>query len=531
MFFNTAGPGKVDKHYLVDPLRRIDSDEILKLIQQKRYFVLHAPRQTGKTTSLLALVKSINEGGEYACVYVNVENAQTARNDVAEAMLAITVKLGSKIEEYLGDTSGIALAKDLVETVGGNFALESMLENYCKTLSKPLVLFIDEIDSLIGDSLISVLRQLRSGYASRPDRFPISVILCGVRDIRDYRIHQSNGEIITGGSCFNVKAKSLRLGDFSIEEIRELYEQHTQATGQIFEEAVYPKVWDLTLGQPWLVNALANRATEEIEDRHLPITLECIEKVAYDLILACETHLDQLADKLSEPRVQKVIAPMLAGDVWEVNGERAPLKDDIQYVIDLGLIRRENGKVIIANAIYREVIPRELTTLNVDNMTEVKTAIWYLSPDGKIEINRLLKEFQLFFQVNIGVIKGFKEAEFQLILQAFLQRVINGGGLVEREYALGNRRVDLLIRYPSSAPGSTQQRIAIELKTITDTSHASIDTVLKSGLEQTYEYALLSKADSAHLIICDQRNGKTWDEKIYDRIDVYQGREIHVWGV
>ncbi|MDR2174942.1 MAG: hypothetical protein LBO82_03280 [Synergistaceae bacterium] len=62
-FFNTAGPGKENKHYIVDPLRRVGYDEIPNLIRQERYFVLYAPRQTGKTTSLLAMVGQINGEG------------------------------------------------------------------------------------------------------------------------------------------------------------------------------------------------------------------------------------------------------------------------------------------------------------------------------------------------------------------------------------------------------------------------------------------------------------------------------------
>ena len=170
----------------------------------------------------------------------------------------------------------------------GNDMLNAALELLSQSLDKPLVLFIDEIDALIGDTLVSVLRQLRSGYESRPEAFPISVVLCGVRDVRDYRIHTSKGDIITGGSCFNIKTESLRLWDFSQEEIRELYEQHTQATGQIFEEDVYPVVWDLTNGQQWLVNALARKVTwkmPEGRDRSEPITVETIEEAANQLIL------------------------------------------------------------------------------------------------------------------------------------------------------------------------------------------------------------------------------------------------------
>ena len=138
-------------------------------------------------------------------------------------------------------------------------SLGGLLTAWAANSDRPLVLLFDEVDTLVGDTLISVLRQVRSGYTDRPAGFPQSIVLCGVRDIRDYRIHGTK-EIITGGSAFNIKAESLRLGDFTRADVEKLYAQHTEETGQRFEPAVIDLVWDLTQGQPWLVNALARRA-------------------------------------------------------------------------------------------------------------------------------------------------------------------------------------------------------------------------------------------------------------------------------
>lgn len=88
-FFNTTGPIKKEKHYNIDPLGRIDIDEILSLLEQEKYFVLHAPRQTGKTSYLLALMEYLNRQGQYKCLYVNIENAQAARENVKEGMREI----------------------------------------------------------------------------------------------------------------------------------------------------------------------------------------------------------------------------------------------------------------------------------------------------------------------------------------------------------------------------------------------------------------------------------------------------------
>ena len=103
-----------------------------------------------------------------------------------------------------------------------------MLARWAEADAKPLVLLIDEIDALIGDTLLSVLRQLRAGYDQRPDGFPHSIILCGLRDVRDYRIHSSaENRLVLGGSAFNIKSESLRLGDFTEQETRGLTAQHT----------------------------------------------------------------------------------------------------------------------------------------------------------------------------------------------------------------------------------------------------------------------------------------------------------------
>jgi hypothetical protein len=363
------------------------------------------------------------------------------------------------------------------------------------------------------------------------------VILCGVRDVRDYHIHTSKGDIVTGGSCFNIKAKSLRLGNFSQADIRELYEQHTVATGQVFEEDVYPKVWSLTHGQPWLVNALAYQATFEMKenrDRSRPITLDIIEEAAEQLILERATHLDQLTDKLREERVRRVIAPMIAGEDWPE--EMKPNPDDVQYVIDLGLIRQEDKSLVISNDIYREVIPRDLTYITQLNMTSRPEQPWYVDANGKLNISKLLTEFQRFFRENAeSWLERFdyKEAGFQLLLQAFLQRIVNGGGLIGREYALGSGRVDLLVRWRVKTPDPAvrlEQRFVLELKTIRKKTR-SPGRVLPEGLEQTARYAERSEAEEAHLIICDERPGRSWDEKIYERTERCGDREIHVWGV
>jgi len=525
-FFNTAGPVNPSKNYCLNPLKRLDLENLLSLIEQEKYFVLHAPRQTGKTSCMLALRDYLNARQDYRCVYVNVEIAQSARENVAEAMKAIIgqcIRQGSYIFKNLELEKE---AHDKYQMWGTYEALNQLLSLWSNRIGYPLVLLIDEIDALIGDTLISVLRQLRTGYADRPSNFPQSIILCGVRDVRDYRIHSSNTkEIITGGSAFNIKARSLRLGNFTINEIAELYAEHTKETGQIFTEEALKIAWELTRGQPWLVNALGYEVCFEFKsgrDRSKAITGELIKEAKEALILRRETHLDQLVDKLKEPRVRKVIEPILTGQgVRDLEND-----DDIQYVLDLGLLARINGKLEIANAIYREIIPRQLTYLHqIDFESEQKTT-WYVRADGKLDDNKLIAAFQEFFRENSEHwLKNisYAEAAPQLLMQAFLQRIVNGGGMIEREYGLGRGRTDLMIiwKYPHGV-----QKIVIELKVL----YKSLEKTIKDGLAQTWEYLDRMEQGSGHLVIFD-RSECPWEQKIYRKEEFFNGKFITIWGM
>ena len=176
-------------------------------------------------------------------------------------MRPILSQMAREAEYILGDHTLKEMWRNTLEEVGPHDALQEVLTLWASADDRPLVLLIDEIDALIGDSLLSVLRQLRAGYPQRPQRFPQSVILCGVRDVRDYRIQStSENALVAGGSAFNIRAESLRLGDFTLDDVQELLAQHTEETGQVFAENAQSKIWELTQGQPWLVNALAYEA-------------------------------------------------------------------------------------------------------------------------------------------------------------------------------------------------------------------------------------------------------------------------------
>jgi hypothetical protein len=469
------------------------------LVDQMGYFVVHAPRQTGKTTTLRALAEELTADGEYTALHFSCELGEALGDDIGGAQRGVLQEIRSRAR--------IALPLDLrpppwPEVPDANLLKEG-LEAWARACPRPLVLFFDEIDALRGQSLISVLRQLRAGFSERPEGFPASVALCGLRDVRDYKAASGGDPNRLGtASPFNIKLKSLRLGDFTPAEVRDLYAQHTADTGQVFSPDAVARAVELTAGQPWLVNALAQEIVEEFRvPASEPITVEHVEEAKERLTLARATHLDSLAAKLVEPRVRRVLEPVLAGTLPDLD----PYDDDLQYACDLGLVAPQLP-VRVANPIYHEVIVRVLAA-NVEAKV-VADPRSFVRGDGRFDMDLLLAEFASFWREHSEILtRGvvYHEVAPQLVLMGFLQRLVNGGGHVDREYGVGRGRIDLLVRWPylDAAGKQRWQREAVELKVW---RKGEIDPLAK-GLTQLDGYLDRLGLDTGTLVLFDRRPG------------------------
>ncbi|NET39763.1 MAG: ATP-binding protein [Cyanothece sp. SIO1E1] len=373
-WFNTAGPCQPDIHYMLPPTMRFPGLE--RLIEQRGYFVIHAPRQTGKTTAMLALAQELTASGRYAAILVSAEVGQPFNHDPGKAELAIldAWKWAAQID----------LPADLQPppwptTVAGR-QIGAALQAWATACPRPLVVFIDEIDALMDDALITMLRQLRDGYPRRPQNFPHSLALIGLRDVRDYKVAAGGSTRLQTASPFNIKVKSLTLRNFNLVEVIKLYEQHTEETGQTFTPEAMQTAFELTQGQPWLVNALAKEIVEEIlPNSQQPIEVAHIHQAKEVLIQRQDTHLDSLAERLREDRVRAIIEPMLAGQSLEIIPD-----EDLQYLLDLGLCRlADGGGLVIANPIYREVLPRVLARVPQASLPKISPS--WLKPDGQLD--------------------------------------------------------------------------------------------------------------------------------------------------
>jgi hypothetical protein len=469
--------------------------EARPLVEGWRYFVVHAPRQTGKTTILRGLARQLTATGKYAAIWFSCESGEAAEDDYGAAEQQVLAAI--RREARVARLPAQFMPPDKWPDAPPGSRLSEALEAWSVSCPVPLALFFDEIDALRGQSLISVLRQLRAGFPSRAQAFPAAVILCGLRDVRDYKAAAGGDPGRLGSaSPFNIKVESLRVGDFTAEEVAALYQQHTAETGQEFAPGAVKRVFDLTQGQPWLVNALAYEIINKMRIvPSEPVTGDHVETAKERLILARATHLDSLVSKLNEPRVRRVIEPLIAGTLPVLD---EVFSDDVGYVRDLGLIAVDSP-VRIANPIYREVIVRVLGS-GLEEIITVRPDRFVL-PDGRVDLPEILRAFANFWTEHEEILDGipYREVSMQLVFMTFLTRIVNGGGTVDREYGVGRGRIDLLVRRPYG--DGLVQREAIELKVW----HPRKADPLKDGLAQLDKYLDRFKLDTGTLVIFDRR--------------------------
>ncbi|MFR0359550.1 ATP-binding protein [Streptomyces sediminimaris] len=348
-YFNTAGPCLPTRHYMLSAQERLP--QAREIVDQGQYFVVHAPRQTGKTTVLAAMARDLTASGRYAALRFSCEMAEAADQDIERAELLVLSAIRQSAEAA-GLPDELAPPSPWPDDAPGARLKRGLME-WTRSCPRPLVLVFDEIDALQGQSLRSVLRQMRDGYTDVRDQFPHALALCGLRDVRDYKA-ASGGDAgrLGTSSPFNIKVASLRLGDFTEAEVAELYGQHTTETGQEFTlDAVRRAFW-CTQGQPWLVNALAYEITSRMRvPLSEPVTAEHVDEAKERLILARATHLDSLAARLGEDRVRRIVQPLIAGELLLPTDT---YDDDLAYVRDLGLVAPD-APVRVANPIYKEV--------------------------------------------------------------------------------------------------------------------------------------------------------------------------------
>jgi hypothetical protein len=240
-----------------------------------------------------------------------------------------------------------------------------------------------------------------------------------------------------------------------------------------------------------------------------------VDNAAEILIQRRDVHLDQLVDKLTEPRVAKIIEAILTGEDFGASQDDIEVNEAQQYTIDLGLVRIGTYGLEIANPIYREIIPRELTAYR-QNMLGIKPQ-WYVKPSGKLDIDKVLDAYVAFYKEHSELItnrRTYTEAAHHLLFMAWLQRIVNSGGHISREYAAGLGRLDLCIEFAG-------ERFAMELK-------RRSKTVLTEDKKQLADYLNRLSLPNGWLIIFHRGKVSDWDAVGKREFVTEAGKQIEV---
>jgi hypothetical protein len=242
------------------------------------------------------------------------------------------------------------------------------------------------------------------------------------------------------------------------------------------------------------------------EDSRETVSIDHIRQAREQMILARETHLDALAYRLEDPRIRKVMETLMTGEPDTALAEG----DAFRLCLDLGLVSITRGTPGVANPIYREVLARQMT---YSTQLAIPEPEWeWEKADGSLDMDALMAEFQQFWRENSETWEGkseYTEAFPHLLLMAFLQRVLNGGGRIEREYAAGRGRMDLYVEYQSG-------KYIIEVKLIHEKQNP--DQIRSRGLEQIAKYRASRAPDApAYLVIFDRRakaKRQSWEKRL-----------------
>jgi predicted AAA+ superfamily ATPase len=535
-YFNIAGPNRELDNFSLDPLKRIEYQSIETLIARGQNFSVCSSRQSGKTTFLLALKKRLNREGRYRCLYCNVEAAQVAGNDTERGIKLVLNRLAQEVEFEFQDFWPYQNFAPILEHTGADGALVALFERWLykeQPAKPPIVLLLDGIDLLRGGTLVSVLRQLRTGQISSPRLFPQSVVLSGVRDVRDSDIDIGGDEILRGRSGSDIRERSIVLSNFTQNEVKELCEQYAAESKQTFQEYAYSRLFALTGGRPWLVNALLCEALYEMgfgRDVSRPISFGMIDAAKDHFIARQEIYMNQLAVKLSPPSVRETLFPILVGGGWK----KKPLQEDLDYLEDLELIQRSATGWGIPNAIYRELIPKVMGMSLKDELVHIVDRNQFLKPDKRLDFQNIVYAFQRLYCDHFlewGRRYDLEGVLAQILLQTFLHYVLGDRGRMECDYALSTGRVDISVGWGYTLENGErrEERFVVEIALFDITK--SHEAVVRSGVAQVVSYAKPRQAHEVYLIILDEDDSKTWYDRLFQEEHTHDGMLVHVYGL
>ncbi len=499
--FWTQGPVNAQEHYVVS--RSNEIADFIKRVEEGRYVVLFAPRQTGKTTffrdALAALTK---QAMDYFPIQLNFDVYKN---------LDLTTFYGHLYEQMLeeieavfqrrGDVPSKALHQFLQDTTLTNhLSMMSFFKRFARFLDaehdgQQVVIVIDEFDGIPPAALSDFLHTLRHIYISGKPRCPHSVGIIGVKSIAQLNYDRSI-------SPFNIQDE-FHLPNFTREQVQELLEQYTGEVGQPFASEVIAAIQGQTAGQPVLVNRFAQILTEELDiPKTETITMLHFSKAHAQLLEEDNVNFTHLTTNIRrDPRFESVLMRIMARD----EGIDFNMDDDIiSELATYGVIKKSaDGMCEILNPIYLYRIVRtfkpivnglEDQYLPRDGDEEFPN---YILPTGYIQMAALLDNFRDFiaragFRI-LQVPDTPQESVGRHLLFAYLDQFVKSiGGFMHVEVQTGRGRMDIIITH-------NQRKYIVETKVWRGESR------YQAGKKQLAVYLRTEDVTEGYYIVFDHR--------------------------
>jgi AAA-like domain len=427
--FNTSGPNIRAQHYTLERGTLINKG--VSFVRKNRYFTIWAPRQTGKSTSFRLMAEQLEKEGYKVC-HINFENYRN--HDVSDFL--------THFRRYLFENWGISFEG---LSIAGIFSKIETVRN------ERLVLIIDEVEGINPAYFGDLLHAIRNVYHFREKYALKSVILVGVSNI--------TGVVEDNASPFNI-SDSLQIDFFTKEEVFELFEQYEAESGQVIETVVKQRIYEITAGQPGLVNGFGHQIMELFGDKPVVDYVDYLQIEEWYLYKAIDKNISNVINKAKTH--QKFLEELL---FLERKVRFDIDKEQIRYFHTNGLIKYDgNNNIMFWVPLYKKRLQKYFYPQMNGEAEQIQADIWidaYQTANGQLDIDKIIRGYQTYAQKrgfryfiqydDDGNPKGLREAalvySFETYIQSFLE-VFKGKSYLEPHVNLG--RSDLIINMLNS---------------------------------------------------------------------------------
>lgn len=458
--FNTTAVCIPDKHYMVDISEKIE--KIKELVYAGKYFTINRARQYGKTTTLTALRKALQD--EYVVVSLSFEGIGNAGFATECSFVKAFCRLLRREQR-----SGINIPENVKTDINTLFNrtddrldlgdLSDLLFEWCCESSNKIVLFIDEVDSATNNQVfLDFLAQLRDSYINRDSKgTPAfqSVILAGVTDVKHLKSKIRPEEAGRVNSPWNIAADFDIDMSLSKDGIKGMLDEYESDHHTGMDTAYIAKlIWEETSGYPFLVSRICQLIDERVS-KTIPLS-EAWTKDGFlnavKLLMAENNSLFQsITRKLNEyPKLKAAIRSIL------MEGTRLTYtaqSNEISQMQMYGLIKNDNNAVAIANRTFESLLYSLFSTED-----EMNNNVFY--NDGSLEKNRFIQNGKLnmtavlngfirtYDQV-FGLLEDrFKEKDGRELFLLYQKPIINGiGNYYIEAQTRDQTRTDVIVDY------------------------------------------------------------------------------------